>query len=425
MRNFTTIHLFPFKQVVFALFFFFSIQSKAQTIVYSEGFNSTLAASGWTVTNLTVPYASGNYFGFTNNWYVNDAESGMPANTCGAANMGNFSLYIGVVGLGALGAAYLSNARTNRRIQSPLISTVGYSGMTLSFDFIGNGETNDDKAYLQYSIDGGTTWINATGAPTSTNPAVPVGSNLNNLKSQICGSGQGRWTNLTWDMPVTCENIPNLRIAFVWQNDNDATATDPAFAVNDVSITVPTVLPVELLSFTGKHQDRINYLFWETASESNNDFFTLEHSVDGIFFSQLSKIPGAGNSNHLLHYSFTHLFPQQGINYYRLKQTDFNGSIKYSNTIILHNTEKIKGLNLVHAFFNSEQNQIEFILNCESDCDVTLELIDLSGRKLITKQANAEGNYTKIVLPVPVLSSGIYLIKIYNGSELFTRKIKL
>lgn len=425
MRNFTAIHLFPFKHVVFAFFIFFSTQSNAQTIVYSEGFNSTLAASGWAVTNLTVPYSSGNYLGFTNNWYVDDAESGMPVNTCGTSGAGNSCLYMGAVGLGALGAAYISNAATNRRIASPNINTTGFSNMTLSFNFIGNGEDEDDKAFLQYSINGGTSWVNATGAPTSATPALGTGGSLNNLKSQICGSGQGRWTNITWAMPVTCENITNLRLAFVWRNDTDNSATDPSFAVDDIVITVPILMPVELVSFNGNITGNGNLLQWQTASETNNAFFTLEHSVDGIFFSQLSKIPGAGNSNHLLQYSFTHLFPQQGINYYRLRQTDFNGTIKYSNTITLHNTEKIKVLNLVHAFFNSEQNQFEFILNCESDCDVTLELIDLSGRKLITKQLNAEGNYTKIVLPVPVLSSGIYLLKIYNGSELFTRKIKL
>ncbi len=413
---------------VILLFIAISKKSNSQTIVYSQNFNVSLAASGWTNTNLTAPWSSGSYLGiFTNNWYVNDAESGRPPNTCGAANMGNFSLYMGAVGLGALGAAYISNANTNRRISSPNINTTGYTNMTLSFNFIGNGSGTADKGYLLYSIDGGASWINATGAPTTSNPALPASSNLNNLKSQICGSGQGRWTNITWTLPTTCENITNLRIAFAWQNNNTTTTptpTDPSLAIDDITITVPTVLPIELLSFSGHNIGHENVLKWETASETNNDFFTLERSIDGISFSEIDNIDGAGNSNSILNYHLIDKTPINGINYYRLKQTDFNGNYKYSSVISL-NIENHSDLELVYSYNNPETNYLELTFNCKNDCNITIELYDLIGKKITTNSANAEGNFTKIFIPTSELSNSIYLLKAFNSNQLISKKIKL
>jgi len=424
MLNYSKNNYWISKRVILVLLLVAStIVKHLKSQVYSETFSSTLAASGWTNVNLTVPWSSGSYIGISNTWKVSDSESGRPANTCGGANLGNPSLYIGATAF-ASGAAYLSNAATNRRIMSPNINTTGYTNMTLSFNYIGNGEANDDKAYLQYSIDGGTTWINATGAPTSSNPSLPVGASLNNLKSQICGSSQGRWTNITWDLPAVCENITNLKIAFVWQNDTDLNATDPSFAVDDVTITTSTPLPIELISFTGKNHGTENILNWQTASEINNDFFTLEHSSDATNFSTLAIIDGAGNSNHTLNYSYTDKNPSKGINYYRLKQTDFNGQYKYSNTIALENNIENK-FDIINTYNNSEQGTMEITFSCSQECVLTIDLYDLTGKKIYSVAANTEGNNTKVTIPSYLLSKGIYLIKAYNGKDLITKKINL
>jgi hypothetical protein len=412
------------KQAIFALsLLVLTTYKHLKSQVYSETFSSTLAASGWTNVNLTVPWSSGTFIGISNTWKVADSESGRPANTCGGANLGNPSLYIGATAL-ASGAAYLSNAATNRRIMSPNINTTGYTNMTLSFNYIGNGEANDDKAYLQYSTDGGTTWINATGAPTSSNPALPAGANLNNLKSQICGTGQGRWTNITWDLPVVCENITNLKIAFVWQNDTDANATDPSFAVDDVTITTSAPLPIQLLSFTGKNYGAENVLTWQTASEVNNDFFTIEHSSDAVNFFELGIVDGAGNSNQTLNYTYIDKHPGIGINYYRLKQTDFNGQYKYSNTIALENNTE-NHFDIINSYNNPEQNILELTFSCSEECILNIELFDLNGKKIYSVVANTEGSSTKILIPSHLLSKGIYLIKAYNGKEIITKKINL
>lgn len=405
------------------LFLFVSYISKINAQVYSQSFSGTIAASGWTVTNLAAPWGNGSFFGISNVWQVSDSESGRPANTCGAGGMGNQSLYMGATAL-ASGAAYISNANTNRRIASPNINTSGLNTLVLSFNFIGNGYLTTDKAYLQYSTDGGTTWNSPSGAPTSSNPALPVGSNLNNLKSTLCAP-QGRWTNVTWNLPLACENIPNLRIAFVWQN-NSATgglAQDPSFAVDDVTITSGS-LPIELLSFTGKNNGNENILKWETASETNNNFFTIERSVDGIYFNEIGKINGAGNSTSVLNYSLVDNNPTNGINYYRLKQTDFDGKYKYSSPISV-SAENDNTLELIYFYNNHETELLSLTFNCTDDCYLTIELYDLLGKKIFFNSSEMLNNSSVFKIPTSNLSQSVYILKAYNKKQSISKKIIL
>lgn len=85
-------------------------------------------------------------------------------------------------------------------------------------------------------------------------------------------------------------------------------------------------LPVELISFEAKKKDNAVDLNWSTASEINNDYFTIERSFDGKLFSTLQIIRGAGNSTQVLNYFYKDLYPLLGDNYYRLRQTDYDGN---------------------------------------------------------------------------------------------------
>jgi hypothetical protein len=90
-------------------------------------------------------------------------------------------------------------------------------------------------------------------------------------------------------------------------------------------------LPIELVSFdAGKNEEQRVTLTWVTASEINNNFFTIERSKNGFDFVPILNIPGAGNSTSTLHYSIEDENPLEGDNYYRLKQTDYDGAFTYS-----------------------------------------------------------------------------------------------
>ena len=94
-----------------------------------------------------------------------------------------------------------------------------------------------------------------------------------------------------------------------------------------------TPLPVELVSFDGAYENPVVTLTWQTASELNNDYFTLERSASGTQFETLAKISGAGTSSQAHSYSYIDASPFPKVTYYRLKQTDYDGASEYSKII--------------------------------------------------------------------------------------------
>jgi len=96
--------------------------------------------------------------------------------------------------------------------------------------------------------------------------------------------------------------------------------------IDDVRLYPVTVLPVELTSFNAHCNNRTTLLNWTTESEKDNDYFTIEKSCDGFQFEKMKIIPGGGNSTTKLNYSLIDENPCIGTTYYRLSQTDVNGT---------------------------------------------------------------------------------------------------
>jgi len=103
-----------------------------------------------------------------------------------------------------------------------------------------------------------------------------------------------------------------------------------------------TPLPIELLYFNGYKNEGFNLLEWSSATEINNDYYTIEKSTDGINWDILTTITGAGNSIVALRYTCQDESPKHQVNYYRLKQTDFDGQYKYHNIIAIDNSSIIE-----------------------------------------------------------------------------------
>lgn len=190
------------------------------TQLFYDDFES--GAAGWNLTSVQGPEgADPNFFA------VNDNEGGVAAGGCGIANNGNSTLHITSVFFPAGGAAYdagglcgfLFCPQTNRQAESPLINTVGQTGLTLNFDFIAQGDVPNDQATVWYNDGFGWTQI---GAPlfSGTGACAP----------------QGTWTAYSSGLPASCENIANLQVAIRWQNNDDGAGTDPSVAINNIEI---------------------------------------------------------------------------------------------------------------------------------------------------------------------------------------------
>ncbi len=102
-------------------------------------------------------------------------------------------------------------------------------------------------------------------------------------------------------------------------------------SVNDFNFM--GTLPIKLLSFTAKTIENKTQLSFSTATEENNDYFSIERSSSGIDFRTVGKVTGAGTTTSIQKYTFLDENPFPGTNYYRLKQTDFDGQFTYSPVI--------------------------------------------------------------------------------------------
>jgi len=120
--------------------------------------------------------------------------------------------------------------------------------------------------------------------------------------------------------------------------------SEVTYNIGRVTMYVDCVLPIDLLDFYGYNDDRFNVLHWVTTTETNNDYFTLERSVDAKKWDKIAVVPGAGNSNIELDYEFKDDSYINGMNYYRLTQTDFNGAFEVFEIIAINTTSEIKML---------------------------------------------------------------------------------
>ncbi|MEZ5030345.1 MAG: choice-of-anchor D domain-containing protein [Saprospiraceae bacterium] len=102
-------------------------------------------------------------------------------------------------------------------------------------------------------------------------------------------------------------------------------------------------LPVELTQFDAVLDDGAIQLTWATASEINNDYFLVQHSTDGARFDDLGMVPGAGTTSQPQAYQWVHDRPAAGVNYYRLKQVDFDGQYEYSPIRVVDLRQETRG----------------------------------------------------------------------------------
>ncbi len=176
------------------------------------------------------------------------------------------------------------------------------------------------------------------------------------------------------------------------------------------------VLPVEFLSFTGQPGDKNNIILkWETATESNNDYYILERGSDGKTFEEYGKVKGAGTTNINSNYSFTDKYPLRGINYYRLKQVDYDGNFSYSKIISINNQQINKSSVNIYPVPSDRELICEFFT--EGDSEINITVIDVLGNIVMQEETKAKRGMNKSKLNIQNLSQGVYFLKMDNGIQ--------
>ena len=183
-------------------------------------------------------------------------------------------------------------------------------------------------------------------------------------------------------------------------------------------------LPIELIRFAAECNNGQVAINWTTASETNNDFFTVQRSLDGTTFEDVTIVDGAGNSNSIINYSSIDYSPFGGTSYYRLKQTDFDGNVRYSDVVAVSCADAITDFNLVNAY-DQGNGTMAVVFNAGNNELYTITLFDARGRQVTNTTGKAYSGKNQISIPVGDLATGIYLINLSNEFKSFGRRVLL
>jgi hypothetical protein len=192
---------------------------------------------------------------------------------------------------------------------------------------------------------------------------------------------------------------------------------------NTATITMIPV-PVELTSFTGKAKKNVVILSWSTATELNNLGFEIERKTIGEYYT-IGFVEGNGSTTEIQNYSYIDAYAERGINYYRLKQIDFNGSSSYSDEIEVDNN--IPNIySLEQNFPNPFNPSTKINYSITEKSFVSLKIYDVLGNEvsILVNEEKPAGCYD-VEFNATGLPSGIYFYKLKAGQFLETKKMIL
>lgn len=174
-------------------------------------------------------------------------------------------------------------------------------------------------------------------------------------------------------------------------------------------------LPIDLLFFNGKVAGSDNVLKWVTVSETNNDYFLLERSTNGETFEPIGEVDGAGTTNERLEYEFIDHSAPTGLNYYRLKQVDFDGASSYSRTILLKNGRREADAMVSLVYPNPTRRDVYVDLMTYERSNYEVVMTDHYGNVVYNKKFTLEPGFdTYRVSNIDHLAQGVYLLKVTN-----------
>lgn len=225
------------------------------------------------------------------------------------------------------------------------------------------------------------------------------------------------YTNFTTGTTIT----PPVGADTVRVTDNTGTVVT---SFNILTLPVCSVpLPVSGIKFYGKlKNDETVDLNWETETEINNDYFIVESSPDFNNWKYVGKIKGAGNSESTKSYFLNDKYPFESITYYRLFQTDLNGTTTYLSTIAINNTDNTDLISNLQP--NPAQDLVTFTFNGEITNQIfNVFLLNYLGEQVTRISFDDISPATAVSVDVSQLPNGVYLLVGVQGNETVHKKL--
>ncbi|MEO7310883.1 MAG: laminin B domain-containing protein [Chitinophagaceae bacterium] len=203
-------------------------------------------------------------------------------------------------------------------------------------------------------------------------------------------------------------NISSLRIRGEYVSGSDRGDLD------NVVLPSTSILPLQLLSFTGELKNSVASLSWVTSNEVNNSHFDVQYGIDGLNFKTVGTVAAAGSGNNQHNYYWNQKNEAGGNHFYRLKLTDKTGSFQFSPILKLQAQSKI----LVGVFPNPATDRC-VITGLEANYASTLQLINMSGAVLLEQKVKAQS----ATMNMSCYPSGNYFVRIQSGTQFQQLKI--
>lgn len=333
--------------------------------------------------------------------------------------------------------SYVASTNSHITTTFSFASGFGCTDMTLVIKDINSGESFTDFCdVLEISA----TYNNAGTALPTASIATTLASNVTRVNSgttvKLIGHSNSSETVVSASSGAACGNTTvkvtppsgfplktitiKYRPAYGTSTSNAYYNSNPKPAAQYVSYSnlsfVATagcsqLLPIELVSFNAKRINNEVKLDWKTASEKDNDFFTVERSLDGINFQEITKITGAKNSLKINSYEAVDENPSNEVSYYRLKQTDLNNEHKYSDIVSVDND--YSKMFISHVFPNPTSSDVSFDFYTPISGEFNYQLVDLTGRIIVEKTGLVESGHSIFKENLEELPSGIYFMKVF------------
>jgi len=259
---------------------------------------------------------------------------------------------------------------------------------------------------------------------------VPAGTQITFTATPQNGGSNPLFNFMKNNVSVQSGQLPVWSSTLLANNDivscamtsDETCVTQPLVSSNNITVAISGALPVSLLYFASSRTEVGHLLKWEVTGESNSAYYLVERSNDAKVFGQIGKVAVTEVSGQKV-YTFTDLMPLTGINYYRLKMVDADGSYAYS-AIVAQKSEI--AAQAIEAFPNpvTVESQVQISLSGIAAETVTVNLTNQIGQVVRRYLVKGNGKISGFKIPVSSLS-GTYYLTCFNETGFMIGTSKL
>ena len=313
------------------------------------------------------------------------------------------------------------------------VSTTGLTSitaLTTTGNYVYELKVADDRASTATSI---VTVTVVNGVVSNIPPITEAGTDIMTVTSTANLNGSStydpdgtisayQWTKVSGPALFSISNAtvaaPLLSFLMIGDYAFELASTDNSGASSKDTVYIrsaASALPVQWLYFNVHQSGSENKLLWATESQYQNERFEIERSENGIDYTHIGEIQGAGTSFNIQNYQFTDKFLSTQKTFYRIRQVSRDKKSTYSTIATVNPFMKITAG--IDHFPNPAQKQVTVVINQPENGMATISLYSIDGRMVQQKQVMKEKELMSTVLDIQKLTKGTYLMKISVGTS--------